>query len=228
MDENHTNNDKFDSELDSQKQNFDAEKYSKQQEEYRKMMPNYDQNPDPYIWRIGFGRRFAAYLIDAIFTTFLMVIGFYATGLAQEIMGIVSLNDYNFMTLMTNEQFLDLVNRITPLSLAIGTVYALMEVFFAASPGKMLLGIIIGTADKKFAPIPKLFLRFCIKNISYFGTLLFVITNKEIFSSIGTFFSFMIFIGFFAILGAKRQGFHDMIAKTAVYFKDELKQFDSK
>ncbi|MGI6369493.1 MAG: hypothetical protein ACOX09_02610 [Candidatus Kapaibacterium sp.] len=65
---------KSDFETELSKQNVeDTKEYANKQEYYKQMLPNYGEVESPYIWRIGFGRRFAAYLLDFIFLSFLLV-----------------------------------------------------------------------------------------------------------------------------------------------------------
>jgi uncharacterized RDD family membrane protein YckC len=104
-------------------------------------------------------------------------------------------------------------------------VYFSLEIFFAQSLGKMLLGIVIGTADKKFASFSQLISRFCIKHCSYIFSAIFIITSVSAFNTIGSVASWIIQIGFFLVLRENKQALHDQITYTAIYYKDELLQF---
>ena len=219
----------FSEEFEEQKNSFDAEKFAKQQEQYRQMLPDANQNPDylnPYQWRIGFGRRLGAYLIDGVFFTLVMVIAAFSTGIADELMDLFPGGDFSQLAYQI-ESFTEFTtNRIVPLTLAVTFVYYSLEVIFAQTPGKMLLGIIIGTDDKKLAPYSQLFMRFAMKNLSSFLTLAFVLTAASFFYTMASIVSYVILIGCLFVFGLKKQALHDMIAKTAVYFKDELEQFN--
>ena len=222
----------FSEELEEQKNSLDAEKFAKQQEQYRQMMLDANQTPsnysdNPYQWRIGFGRRLGAYLIDMVFFTLLLVIAVFITGIADELMDLFPGGDLSQIALQM-ESFTEFTtNRLVPLSLAITFVYYSLEVIFAQTVGKMLLGIIIGTDDKKFASYSQLFIRFAMKNLSSFITLAFVLTAISFFESFAAVVSYIILIGCLFVFGLKKQALHDTIAKTAVYFKDELEQFNS-
>ncbi len=208
------------------KNKAEVENYSNQQEKYRQMMPTYESSEDPYIWRIGFGRRVAAYIIDSILLFLLLLLASYFFGTFSELKFLLS-SGVNYQSVEFINDFMLLVENLLPLSISVSAVYYFTEIFFAATPGKMLLGIVIGTEDKKFAPISKLLLRFAIKNSSLIFNFLFLITSLSVFSSISSIVSFVVFLGCFAVFTIKKQALHDIISKSAVYFKDELKQFDN-
>jgi len=218
----------FANELEEQKKSFDAEKFAKQQEQYRQMLP--DANPNnlnnPYEWRIGFGRRLGAYLIDVVFYALFTIVALFVTGIAEEIMDMIPAGADTAQIMLDIENFTAFATqRFLPLALTISFVYYSLEIIFGQTVGKMLLGIIIGTEDKKFASYSQLFIRFAIKNASSFLSLLFLLTAISTFETLSSVASFVIFFGCFFVLGLKRQALHDTVAKTAVYFKDELQQF---
>jgi uncharacterized RDD family membrane protein YckC len=226
-----SNND-FSSEFEEQKKVLDKEKFANKQEEYRQMMADSNNIPsfsnDKYMWRIGFGRRFGAYLIDAIFFFIFLIIAMIFTGVLEEFMAFMPTDSTNFNWMTYMEEFSDFsARRVLPLTIAVSFVYYSLEIIFAQSLGKMLLGIVIGTDDRKFAPYKNLIIRFAIKNISLFFDLLLFFTAVSIFGTLGSFLSFVVFIGFFFVFGEKKQALHDTLAKTAIYYKDELSQFDN-
>ena len=220
----------FSTELEEQKKSLDAEKFAQQQEQYRQMLPDANQNPftnNPYQWRIGFGRRFGAYMIDIVFYTLFLLVALFVTGIAEEMMEMIPAGADATQIMLEIDGFTEFVaSRLLPLSLAITFVYYSLEVVFGQTVGKMLLGIIIGTDNKKFASYSQLFVRFAIKNLSSFMKLLFVLTAISFVEILSNVVSFVIVFGFLFVFGLKKQALHDTIAKTAVYFKDELQQFD--
>ena len=171
---------------------------------------------EAYPGRIGFGLRLGAYLIDLFFYSVLFFILLYLTGSWDRLM--ISIPE--FFTDPQSAQ--DVIKTITPLSLVLSFVYYSLEIFFAASPGKMLLNIQIGNEDRTRAPIPTLAVRFVVKHVDYFFSALVIITTIEAFNFVGSFLGFVIFIGFFFVLAEKKQGFHDMLARTAVYRRSEI------
>jgi len=87
------------------------------------------------------------------------------------------------------------------------------------SLGKMILKIQNKNEDGTKASASTLWIRVLLK---YSGTILgitSVITGIAILDSLGKIAGLAIFIGCFFVLGEKRQAFHDMIAKTAVFNK---------
>jgi uncharacterized RDD family membrane protein YckC len=101
-------------------------------------------------------------------------------------------------------------------------VIMLLEAFTGQTIGKMMLGIKNGDEDGATASSGKLITRAAVK---YIGTILALIaglTGVVMVSTIGSLLGFAVFIGYFFILGDKKQGFHDMIAKTAVFNKSDL------
>lgn len=184
------------------------------------MMPNYSQM-NPNAFRVGFGKRLGAALIDALIILIILVIGMALTGIISEF----SYIDFN--TFATDPQemkdFNDLIfKRFIPLQLVIGFVYYLLELFVAASPGKLILGLKIGSQNKTNASFMSLFIRFISKHIDFVTTSLFIVTAIELFSVLNTLLGIVVFVGCFFVFGEKKQALHDMIAKTAVYHKEDL------
>jgi uncharacterized RDD family membrane protein YckC len=233
----HQNNDNkpstsnFSDELETEKNNLDAEKFAQKQEQYKQIIQSPEQVninfQNPYIWRIGFSRRLGAYIIDYIFLMLLFVIMAVITGLSEKMLDIVG-NDFSIFTNMEkmNELTLIMNNNITPLMLAVTFIYYSLEVIFAQSLGKILLGMQIGSADKKNASYPRLLSRFALKFGNSILTLLFIVTSLDFIATISSMWSFIFFVGCFFALSAKKQALHDMIAGTSVYFKDELQQLN--
>lgn len=225
----------FSEELKQQTNLLDAEKFAAQQEKYRQILPDMQTNQNldnvqhtsnPYFFRVGFGRRLGAYLIDYVFIVLFLLIASFATGLADELIELVGdgLDITNPAYIQTLSEFV--IHRFLPLSLVVNMIYFSLEVIFAQTIGKMLLGIIIGSEDRKFASYKQLLARFFIKHIDIFVNLVFVITAMQLFETVGTILSYIIFFGCLFVFGAKKQALHDSIAKTAVYFKDELMQIN--
>lgn len=225
------NSSDFSKELETEKNNFDAEKFAQKQNEYRQIIQpseQIDYETNPYIWRIGFGRRLGGYIIDNVFLILVFLISAVITGVADRIMDFFG----NDLSVFTNPEKMDEVilftnKTLTPLMLAVTFIYYSLEVIFAQSLGKILLGMQIGSIDKKFATYPQLLFRLVLKLGSSVFTLLFLISSVGIFETFGSIWSFAIFVGCFFVLNVKKQSLHDIISGTAVYFKDELQQLNS-
>ena len=176
--------------------------------------------------RIGFGRRLGAYLLD-----------FVVAGIGGFVIGIFAgagLTALFFASEMSEgmEEAEALGGGVVAfLGGLLGTfagmmliflVIMLLEAFTGQTIGKMMLGIKNGDEDGAPAGSGKLITRAAVK---YIGTILALVaglTGIAMVGSVGKLLGFAVFIGFFFILGDKKQGFHDMIAKTAVFNKSDL------
>jgi uncharacterized RDD family membrane protein YckC len=176
--------------------------------------------------RIGFGRRLGAYLIDIIAA----LIGGGAIGMFAG----ASLAALFFASEMNEgmEEAEALGGGVVALlGGMLGTIAGamliilfimLLEAFTGQTIGKMMLGIKNGDEDGAQAGSGKLITRAAVKYISTITALLAGLTGVLMIGTIGSFLGFAVFIGFFFILGEKKQGFHDMIAKTAVFNKSDI------
>jgi uncharacterized RDD family membrane protein YckC len=212
---------------------LDAERFVQKQEQFKQIIqPPAHIDPDfqnPYVWRIGFARRLGAYIIDNVFLMLLLVVGAMITGVAERMMDLGGSD----LTILANPEKINeltaFVNKsLMPLVLAITFIYYSLEVIFGQSLGKILLGMQIGCGDKKFASYQKLLLRFALKFSNNIFTLLALIASLAFLQTLSTVCGFVFFAGCFFALGIKKQALHDMLAGTAVYFKDELQQLNSK
>ena len=176
--------------------------------------------------RIGFGRRLGAYLLDVVVAGIGgFVIGMFAGA------GLTALFFASEMNEGMEEAEALGGGMVALLGGFIGTIAGMMliflfimllEAFTGQTVGKMMLGSKNGDEDGAAAGSGKLITRAAIK---YIGTILALVaglTGVAMISTIGQLLGFAVFIGFFFILGEKKQGFHDMIAKTAVYNKSDL------
>jgi uncharacterized RDD family membrane protein YckC len=99
----------------------------------------------------------------------------------------------------------------------VGLIWTIWEGLTGAALGKRVLNIRIKADDGSPADVDKLISRAAIKNIGLLCGLVSSLLGIQLIGSIGNLAAFVIFIGCFFVLGDKRQAFHDMIAKTAVY-----------
>lgn len=181
--------------------------------DYSQMMPDYSYN-DPYVFRVGFGRRLGAFLIDYLIFSLLMTIVLFATGKMDELMSLGASGSFDI------NDIYKLTESMAPLVLTLTLIYYSLEAFIGATLGKLTLGIKIASDNQTPAPIQKLLTRYLIKNVN---TVLSTIGLAVAFlGTIGTFLGFVVFIGYFFIFGQKKQGFHDMIAGTAVYYNEDI------
>ena len=176
--------------------------------------------------RIGFGRRLGAYLLDIVVAGIGgFVIGIFAGA------GLTALFFASEMSEGMEEAEALGGGVVAFLGGLLGTfagmmliflVIMLLEAFTGQTIGKMMLGIKNGDEDGALAGSEKLITRAAVK---YIGTILALVaglTGIAMVGTVGQLLGFAVFIGFFFILGDKKQGFHDMIAKTAVFNKSDL------
>src|SRR5947207_15838142 len=109
--------------------------------------------------RIGFGTRLGAWVIDVVAVSFgIGIIAVFFGGMLGAAAGSQQPGNK-----IENEALGGLIGAFAGVFVAgpiIGAIYFLIEAFAGATPGKMLLGLRIGTAEMTPAPIPKLLLRY--------------------------------------------------------------------
>ena len=173
--------------------------------------------------RIGFGRRLGAYVIDLLIVIGLAYIVASISGTFFE-----RFVDFSKFTDAQLEVFdgkpnLWMFSVVVPITAVLmGFIYNLIEGFTGNTPAKYLLGIKIGNQDGTKASQGKLMGRFAIKNISSIIGLIAIALMASTLNTIGSVLGFVIFIGCFFVLGESKLALHDMIAKTAVYWRKDL------
>ena len=182
--------------------------------------------------RIGFGKRLGALALDCVFVTILSVVGgstiggwlgaytgAAALGAASAAAGAA---DNTQAAAALGGMFGAMMGFVLAASV-IGFVYFLFEGFTGYTLGKLMLGIRIASDDGTAAGVGKLLFRFLVKNSGTVLSLAGLFTITPALLSLSRVASLIIFVGCFFTLGVKRQAFHDMIAKTAVYPKGSIK-----
>jgi uncharacterized RDD family membrane protein YckC len=99
----------------------------------------------------------------------------------------------------------------------VSAVYHLTEMLFAASPGKMLLGLRIAGADARRASIGRLAARMVLKNASTPLKLFIMFTGLFVLEKIDMALGFALLVSYLPILAKSRRALHDFVAGTAVY-----------
>jgi len=109
------------------------------------------------------------------------------------------------------------------LSNSTGLLYSLIEAMTGASPGKMILGLQIAYEDSSEGDMNLYMKRWVLKNLSGILGLLYITFGILILNSIGGFVSILFITGCFFVLSDRKQGFHDIMTKSAVFRKADLK-----
>ncbi len=195
-------------------------------------LPDYEQYEyvDELDFRVGFGKRFLAWLIDGILFIIL-------TNILSSIAGLDSIGE----TVMKEYSALlqagsigpfdfDLVDGFSDyiyLSVMYNAVLALaflftFEVFYGATVGKMILKLRIATTDRISATTGKLLKRALLKYAYYLTLVFFLVTSSYWVLALATIVGLVFFIGCFIALSSKKQALHDIIAGTAVFHKAEI------
>ena len=159
-----------------------------------------------YESRVGFGPRLGARLIDAVILIIIITVASLVGiggGLASASTG--------------GEAGIYAALAAAAAAVFFIIAYSLIEAFTGASPGKMMLGLKVANEDGTEGTIGLYLARWAVYNA---GALLGVI---PVIGLLGPFVNLVIFGGCFAVLGEKRQGLHDMICKTAVFKKSDIK-----
>ncbi len=191
-------------------------------------MPDYGVYHE-YGYRVRFGRRFGAAAIDLFLFIILLFIGLYFVGFYSFI-GSIDPNDLgnpNFF--YENEDFFKEIGA--KINLVFYILFALLhlpQAITGVTIGKILLGIKIANDNRTEAEPLVLVKRFAVKHSwALVGFLSFVL-GIEFLGTINFILFVMLIISCFFALGEKGQALHDMIAKTAVYHKNDILPSDSK
>lgn len=182
--------------------------------------------------RIGFGKRLGAWALDCVFVIILSVVGGSTIGgwlgayTGAAALGAASAAAGAGDNAQAMAAMGGLFGAIAGMALAatfIWTIYFLLEGFTGYTLGKLILGIRIASDDGTHAGIGKLLFRWLVKNSGFMLTLVALFTATPSLLTLSRLASLIIFVGCFFTLGVKRQAFHDMIAKTAVFPKGSIK-----
>jgi uncharacterized RDD family membrane protein YckC len=101
-------------------------------------------------------------------------------------------------------------------------LYSLIEAFAGASPGKMLLGLKVGTAAGQRGSTALYARRWAVKYSGTWLGLLGAIPGLQVLGLLAPAAGLAIFVGCFLVLGDKRQALHDLGAATAVFHATDL------
>lgn len=174
--------------------------------------------------RIGFGLRLGAFLIDLVLIAVITFILTTVLGIGGMAAGAAAGGSDDFGALAgATTGFLAGIMAAMLMASIISAVWFLLEGLVGFTIGKLIVGIQIGNDDGTKAGTGKLLLRYAIKNISFLLGIIATLTSVMAIRTLGNILGLVVFIGLFFVLGAKKQAFQDMIAKTAVYKRSAIK-----
>lgn len=152
--------------------------------------------------RVGFGLRFLAAILDGIILGAILYILSMVTG------GKLFTSPVSMFGSMDSVYFANILASL---------IYFSLEIFTAATPGKMLLKLKIQNEKGKSAATNALLVRYLLKHSSQICYFLFAITTMRLFWTLQTITGLIIFLGGFLIFTQSKQTLHDRLSKTAVY-----------
>lgn len=179
--------------------------------------------------RVGFGRRLGAKLLDSLIVLIIAIVLYY--GLGQELQSTLDqmvrkavIESGTDVSVLDGES-LDLAMSMAKLFIIVGIsgiVVSLTELFFGASPGKMLLSMQIAYEDGRKGNVSLWAKRWTIVNSASLLSLLGSVTGIALVASLSNFLSFVILVGCFLVLSERRQALHDRVVKSAVYMDKDV------
>jgi uncharacterized RDD family membrane protein YckC len=132
--------------------------------------------------------------------------------------GIISDYSYVFQKMLSNPELLnEFIRAIMPYSFVVTFLYYSLEIFTAGTLGKLVMGLQIADERRITAGYEKLAIRFFFKHLDTILSLVGFLSLISVIDTLSGVAGFIILVGFFFVLAEKRQAFHDMIAKTAVF-----------
>jgi uncharacterized RDD family membrane protein YckC len=114
------------------------------------------------------------------------------------------------------------VNEMNALSIGIAVLYLTTEVFFAGTPGKLILRQRIKTADGTVANTWRLLTRWCGKQYPIIFNFLFITTAWFPFHFIYGFGICVVLFGCLFAANEDKRAWHDQWAGTAVFWKERV------
>jgi len=166
--------------------------------------------------RIGFGLRLGAAIIDGIVIFVAgLIVGAVVGGVFGAGAGAAAGSAEGEAVVVGG-----ILGALAGVTLGVGLlslIWIVWEGITGAALGKRILKIRIKLEDGTPGKPDKLIARAAIKYSATLCGLIAAVTGIAAIGTLGNLAGFAIFVGCFFVLGQKRQAFHDMIAKTAVY-----------
>lgn len=177
-------------------------------------------------YRVRFGRRLGAYLLDLLVLSIVTLIVYNFTGFFSSYMQFI--NDVSSyagnpeMMAELQKQFMDQNMTNFYFSNIFTIIYFLLEIMTGASIGKLILGIQIANDNHTRADYGKLTIRYMLKAGYAFIGLIWLASGVAALNTLVSIYTLAFVVGCFFVLGSQRKALHDKIAKTAVYYKQDI------
>ncbi len=167
--------------------------------------------------RVGFALRLGAFSIDVVFV---LILSFAAVPAMGALLGPGFVpQDASLAASLTMAR-----------GAVIGAVYFLIEGLTGASIGKMILKLKVGRPDGQPGSVGLFLLRWAIKNV---GNLVAIVGAALALAAlgpglpifligVGNVLGLIVILGCFLALRQSKQALHDVLARTAVYRRDDL------
>lgn len=174
--------------------------------------------------RIGFGPRLGAFLIDSFLMAFLASLlmslfmpdqlKLFADGKYLEVLAHGTAGDGSMESILKVSSFLAHFSML----------YMLIEGFVGATPGKLLLGMKIGTPEGYHGDQKLYMTRYLVKNSPSLLNLAATTLNLGLFAGLSGIAGMVILMGGFMMLSPDRQALHDRVAHTAIFKRVDLRE----
>jgi len=99
----------------------------------------------------------------------------------------------------------------------VGALYMLLEVRFAATPGKWLLGLVVGREDGNPPPPGTRLARYFVKNGHLVVAALSAVSGMWVVGVVAPLVTLVVVAGSALMLTEDRRALHDIVARTAVF-----------
>jgi len=182
--------------------------------------------------RVGFGPRLLAYIIDVLLAgLFAVILAMFfmqfelgmSQFMSEQLDLITGIYDALGVPDTMSAFVKDFVPAMTLGAIIANIMYALIEGLTGASPGKRIMKIVIAHQDATAGNTALWLRRFAVKYISAILSVFMLVPDLSYVDTIGSFLGFVIFFGYFLVLGQDRLTLHDRIAQTAVYYREDVR-----
>lgn len=188
------------------------------------------QMPPEYL-RVGFGMRFLAWFVDWILVlviagglTVLLVTNDVTVPTAQPESTAEVESMYRWMGI-SPEEAATYAYGAASFSYALVLIafgYSLISAMFGASPGKMMLGLVIANSDGRRGSMSLWIRRWAVRDANLYLQMAAIIPTLSFLDNIGAVIGIVIFIGCFMVAGQERLALHDRIAQTAIFRRSDV------